>query len=174
MTKRIVTRIGDIFSVTLDSGNLRFFQYVANDLSCLNSSVIRVFKKEYPNVYEMKPEEVVLDEVDFYAHTVLRWGIVDNGWQKAGKCKDLGDTENILFRDFSRDYILRDCLEMESDHKERIWEAWFINQEWFTIGKLTEEFRLKSDIGPVFPYTDIIARIKNGVYPGTAYWPEEH
>lgn len=128
----------------------------------------------YSRSWYIEPEEVVLDEVDFYAHTVLRWGITEGGWQKVSNCKDLGDTENILFRDFSRDYILRDCLKMENDHKERIWEAWFINQEWFTIGKLTEEFRLKSDIGPVFPYTDIIARIKNGVYPGTAYWPEEH
>lgn len=45
MAKRIVTKIGDIFSVTLDNGNLRFFQYIANDSSCLGGSVIRVFKK---------------------------------------------------------------------------------------------------------------------------------
>ena len=32
MAKRIVTKIGDMFSVTLDNGNLRFFQY-ANYLS---------------------------------------------------------------------------------------------------------------------------------------------
>ena len=67
MAKRIVTKIGDIFSVTLDNGNLRFFQYVANDLTNLNSSVIRVFKKEYPKGYELNPEEVVSDDVDFYA-----------------------------------------------------------------------------------------------------------
>jgi len=174
MAKRIVTKIGDIFSVTLDNGNLRFFQYVANDLSCLNSSVIRVFKKEYPKGYELNPEEVVSDDVDFYAHTVLRWGIEDGEWQKVSKCKNVGETSQILFRDYSRDYILRGYSEMENDHKDRNWEAWYINKECFTIGKLTEEFRLKSDIGLVFPYTDIIARIKNGVYPGTAYWPEEH
>ena len=44
VAKRIVTKIGDIFSVTLDNGNKRFFQYIANDLSCLNSSVIRVLR----------------------------------------------------------------------------------------------------------------------------------
>lgn len=74
MAKRIVTKIGDIFSVTLDNGNLRFFQYIANDSSCLGASVIRVFKKEYPKGYELNPEEVVSDEVDFYAHTILRMG----------------------------------------------------------------------------------------------------
>lgn len=165
MAKRIVTRIGEIFSVILDNGNLRFFQYIANDLSCLNSSVIRVFKKEYPKEYELKPEEVVLGEVDFYAHTILRWGIADGCWQKVGKCKDVGDTEIILFRKVKTDAI---------DHKERIWEVWYINKEWFTIGKLTEEFKSKSDIGVVFPYPHIISRIKVGVYPGTYYWPEEH
>ncbi len=165
MAKRIVTKIGDIFSVTLDNGNLRFFQYIANDSSCLGASVIRVFKKEYPKGYELNPEEVVSGDVDFYAHTVLRWGIAEGGWQKIGKCKDVGKTENILFRNCIRDAV---------DHKNRIWNAWYINKEWFTIGTLTSDFRLKSDIGPVFPYTDIIARIKNGVYPGTAYWPEEH
>ena len=74
MAKRIVTKIGDIFSVTLDNGNLRFFQYIANDWTDLNSSVIRVFKKEYPKGYELNPEEVVSDDVDFYAHTILRMG----------------------------------------------------------------------------------------------------
>lgn len=45
MAKRIVTKIGDIFSVTLKNGKQRFFQYIANDYSQLNSSVIRVFRK---------------------------------------------------------------------------------------------------------------------------------
>lgn len=77
MAKRVVTKIGDVFSVTLDNGNLRFFQYIANDLSCLNSSVIRVFKKEYPKEYVLKPEEVVSDNIDFYSHTILKFGISD-------------------------------------------------------------------------------------------------
>ncbi len=78
MAKRIVTKIGDIFSVTLDNGNLRFFQYIANDWTDLNSSVIRVFKKEYPRGYELNPEEVVSDDVDFYAIQYFGWG-----WQMA-------------------------------------------------------------------------------------------
>ena len=63
--KRIVTRIGDIFSVTLDNGKLRFFQYIAKDISCLNSPVIRVFKREYPAGYILNADEVVADEVVF-------------------------------------------------------------------------------------------------------------
>ena len=165
MAKRIVTKIGDIFSVTLDNGNLRFFQYIANDWTDLNSSVIRVFKKEYPRGYELDPEEVVSDDVDFYAHTILRMGVADGDWQKVGKCKDVGDTDNILFREVTKSAV---------DHKERIWHAWYINKEWFTIGKLTSDFRAKSDIGSVWVSSAVAYRIRNGVFPGTAYWPEEH
>ena len=165
MAKRIVTKIGDIFSVTLDNGNLRFFQYVANDWTDLNSSVIRVFKKEYPKGYELNPEEVVSDNVDFYAHTILGMGVTDGDWQKVGKCEDVGDTENILFREVRKNAV---------DHNERIWKAWYINKEWNTIGKLTDDFRAKSDIGSVWVSSALVYRIKNGVYPGTAYWPEEH
>jgi len=43
--KRIVTKIGDIFSIDLDSKTKKYFQYVTNDETMLNSSVIRVFKK---------------------------------------------------------------------------------------------------------------------------------
>lgn len=44
---RIVTKIGDVFSVTLDDTTKKYFLYVANDLSQLNSSVIKVFKNKY-------------------------------------------------------------------------------------------------------------------------------
>lgn len=42
--KRIVTRIGNVFCAEIDNECKRFFQYVANDIECLNSSVIRVFR----------------------------------------------------------------------------------------------------------------------------------
>ena len=166
MAKRIITKIGDIFSVALNNGNQRFFQYIANDLSCLNSSVIRVFKREYSEECELRPEEVVDDDVDFYAHTVLKWGIVDGYWQKKGKCLNVGDTGNILFRMYRSDAV---------DHKNRIWEAWFINNdERFDIGVLSESFRNRSDLGLVFPTKDIIGRIRDGRMPGTMFWPEEY
>jgi hypothetical protein len=165
MAKRIVTKIGDIFSVALDNGNQRFFQYIANDLSCLNSSVIRVFKKEYPAEYQLIPDEVVNGDIDFYAHTVLKFGIAEGAWQKVGKCQNVGGTENILFRMYLKNAV---------DHADRIWYAWYINKERFTIGKLSEEYREKSDIGLVLPYTDIVSRIKVGVMPGTMFLPNEH
>lgn len=165
MAKRVVTKIGDVFSVTLDNGNLRFFQYIANDLSCLNSSVIRVFKKEYPKEYVLKPEEVVSDNIDFYSHTILKFDISDGAWQKVGNCQNVGDTENILFRMYLSD---------AASHKDRIWYAWYINKERFTIGKLSKDIRVKSDIGLVFPYDDIVMSIKEGKMRGTMFEVEEY
>ena len=51
MTKRIITKIGDIFCVEVDNDYKCYFQYVANDMTVLNSSVIRVFAKHYPIDY---------------------------------------------------------------------------------------------------------------------------
>ena len=59
----------------------------------LNSSVIRVFKTHYPMDHKPVCDEIVKDEVEFYAHTVLRAGIVNNAWYKVGKSKDLGGDE---------------------------------------------------------------------------------
>lgn len=40
MGKRIVTKIGDVFCIEIDGKYKCFFQYIANDLEQLNSSVI--------------------------------------------------------------------------------------------------------------------------------------
>ena len=50
--KRVVTKIGHIFCIEIDGEYKLFFQYVANDYSYLNSSVIRVFKNKYPMDYK--------------------------------------------------------------------------------------------------------------------------
>ena len=93
MAKRIVTKIGDVFCVEIDNQCKRYFQYIVNDMEQLNSSVIRVFKLHYPIDYKPIIDDIVKDEVEFYAHTVLRAGIVNNAWYKVGKSKDLGGDE---------------------------------------------------------------------------------
>ncbi len=59
MAKRIVTKIGDVFCVEVDNEYKCFFQYVANDMTVLNSSVIRVFKEHYPIDYKPNLDEIV-------------------------------------------------------------------------------------------------------------------
>ena len=89
MVKRIVTKIGNIFCAEIDGQYKCYFQYIANDLTVLNSSVIRVFKRHYPISYVPNLEEIVRDEVLFYAHTVLSVGIRLGYWEKVGKCNNI-------------------------------------------------------------------------------------
>ena len=69
---------------------LKYFMDVEKDIEQLTSSVIRVFKTRYPMDYEPVIEDIVADEILFYAHAVLRVGIEDNVWYKVGKSKNLG------------------------------------------------------------------------------------
>lgn len=69
------TKVGDVFSVKLDDRSKKYIQYIANDLTQLNSDVIRAFKTGYP--IEAKPDLslVVKGEVEFYAHCVNKWAL---------------------------------------------------------------------------------------------------
>lgn len=158
MAKRIVTRIGNIFCVEIDSEYKKFFQYVANDMSMLNSSVIRAFKRKYPIDWKPDMDIIVDDEVDFYAHTVLRAGIQYNTWYKVGTHKNVGDTTNIMFRYFN---------EWNISHmtKSYRWYIWRINHEFIRIGEMTDKYR-KFDLGPVYSYIQIENKIKTGKYLG--------
>jgi len=76
MIKRIPpTKIGDIFEIKTIRNTKRYFQYVANDLYQLNSAVVRVFKREFPLEYVPVAEEIVNDDMDFYAHILLKTGL---------------------------------------------------------------------------------------------------
>ena len=80
--KRIVTKIGNVFCVQISPQEKKYFQYIANDMLQLNSSVIRVFERTYPTDQEPKLTDVVQGKVEFYAHTVLSWGIRLEKWTK--------------------------------------------------------------------------------------------
>ena len=90
MAKRIVTKVGNVFCVEIDNEYKCFFQYIEKDLEQLNSSVIRAFKTRYPMDYKPVIEDIVKDEILFYAHTILRVGIEDGAWYKVGKSNELG------------------------------------------------------------------------------------
>lgn len=155
MVKRIITKIGDVFSVEVSEGTQRYFQYVANDMTQLNSSVIRVFKKKYPVGQVTNFDEIANDEVDFYAHCVLRWGIELGYWQKVGKSQNIGSVE-VFFRD-SDDYGKPEIIVSNK------WYVWKINKEFKFIGRLTDKYQ-SAEIGIVVTPEDIVKRIKTGEY----------
>ena len=156
MATRIVTKIGNVFCVDVDNQYKRFFQYIADDMTMLNSRVIRVFKRKYPMDYIPKMEEIVKDEVDFYAHTIIKFGIQQNLWYKVGKSSELGDVESILFRK-SEDYAF------SKEEKSYDWYIWHIAQPTQSIGELTDKYK-DLDIGILIAYPNIVKRIKTGEY----------
>ncbi|RLJ30847.1 hypothetical protein CLU97_0243 [Chryseobacterium sp. 7] len=166
MAKRIKTEIGDIFSVTLDNGNKKYFQYIANDLTQLNSDVIRSFKKEYLSNVQPDWSELLSSEIDFHAHTMINIGVKQKLFIQEGKSIVYPNIKAILFRD-TNDYGVK-VGEKPLEISEN-WFVWNINDIDFTIvGRLEGENR-KAEIGIVMPPFAIVERIKTGkfnfVYP---------
>src|SRR5574344_437939 len=155
--KRIVTKIGNIFGVEIDNEYKCFFQYIANDMTELNSSVIRVFKKHYSMDYIPNMDEIVQDEVYFYAYTILSRGIRAEFWYKVGKNADVGDVNKIMFRDTEDFGAIPFC------RKSSKWYVWHIGGPTSYIGRLTKETRT-IDLGYIWNNTNIIAKIKTGKF----------
>jgi hypothetical protein len=151
-----VIKSGDIFVVKLE-GYQRYFQHVADDMSMLNSTVIRVFKEKYPLDSVPDLVEVSKGEVDFYANTMLRVGIGMGFWEKAGKAPIFGEID-VIFRD-SEDYG-RNKVEIS-----KRWYVWMINEEFRYVGKLKGKNRT-AEIGIVEHPIYIYERMRTGVYYG--------
>lgn len=162
---RVIIRIGDIFSVPVNTETKKYFQYVSNDLTQLNSEVIRAFKSEFSIGDSPKLIEVVNDEVDFYAHCVIKWGIKMSLWEKVGNAPMFGEL-NPLFRG-TNDYGSRPGEQVAISEN---WYVWHINDDKFKrIGKLTGDYQ-KAEIGVVVTPVDVVNRMRSGkynfVYPG--------
>ena len=164
---RVITKIGDIFEAHINESTKRYFQYIANDITQLNSDVIRAFKSSYVVNEEPTLESIINDQVDFYAHCTVNIGVKLGFWEKIGKSLEIGDISIILFRDTN------DCGHKTGEKPIIIsdkWYVWRINDKDFTrVGKLEGEYR-KAEIGVVLNPYDIIDRIRTGkynfVYPG--------
>jgi hypothetical protein len=158
---RVVTKIGDVFSVKIDEESKKYFQLIAFDRYQLNSDVIRAFKKIYPLDSPPSPEEIIKGEVEFYAHCVTNLGVKMGVWEKVGKAKDIGDTSHILFRGTS-DYGQK--FEGKRINVSSKWYIWKINdRDSIRVGKLEGENR-KAEIGVIVNPYDIEERMKTGKY----------
>src|SRR5688572_3117118 len=96
MTRK-TTNIGDVFSVNIDDSCRKFFQYVASDLTQLNSDVIRVFEKKFSIDETPKVSEIVNGTIAFYAHCVTKLGAKLGLWEKIENTSEVGNL-NFLFR----------------------------------------------------------------------------
>ncbi len=119
-------------------------------------------KKYIPYKINQTSNEIISDEVDFYAHCITKLGIKMNAWQNIGNSKEFVETQNILFRD-TNDYGTK--FGEKPIEKSDNWFVWRINDDRFTkIGKLESHFR-DSFIGIVFNPRGIIELLKGNKYP---------
>lgn len=153
--KKTSIKIGDIFCVKIDDNYKMYFQYVADDLTQLNSAVIRVFKDKYSQNENLDFDKVVQGDISFYAHTVLKWGIKLGFWEKVGNCTVYGGI-TVLFRSSGDDGNLQ--IKISEN-----WWVWHVNEEQEHVGKLTGENRF-AEIGSVIPADSIVHRMKTGKY----------
>ncbi len=158
--KGVVSKIGDIYLVTMPDGTKKYFQYIADDMTMLNSRVIRVFKKTYPAEYRPDLKEIINDEVDFYTHVVIKWGVQMNLWEKIGHFKDKIEL-NVIFRDTDDIPIMKPGDKMV-EISER-WKVWRINEPMQFVGKLEGKNR-EAEIGHVKSPDSVLERIWTGKY----------
>ncbi len=177
MAKRIVTKIGNIFCAEIDGkyanidGKYKvYFQYIANDMSQLNSSVIRVFKRRYPLDANPKMDDIVMNEVAFYAHTVLRAGIDVGAWYKVGKSDNLGldSLRNVWFGDVTYLGNPNFRVDYSKFNTQDNWWVWHVNEERIYLGQLRNIKKFEEsdhptiEPGAVFSYIGIIEWIEFG------------
>ncbi|MDI5950258.1 hypothetical protein QLS91_09770 [Flavobacterium sp. LB2P84] len=165
--KRVIVKKGDIFFVKINDTTKRYFQYITNDLKQLNSDVIRCFKKIYSIEENPNLAEIIKDEVFFYAHCVVKFGVKLSYWEKVGNITNVGTFEHILFRG-TNDY---GTIEGEEPIKvSNNWYVWHINDVVSEkVGKLEGENR-KAEIGIVMDPESIVHRIRTGCYDG--FYPD--
>ncbi len=169
MAKRIVTRVGDVFCVEIDGKYKYFFQYIAKDMTLMNSSVIRAFKTRYPIDYTPDIEAIVHDDVSFYAHTVLRAGIHFETWYKVGKSKFIGNNEiqDVVFG-YTCECDTTSLVNFRKVNPLENWRIWNINEDFNFVGILPEKYIGNIEQGGVHPYIEIVSRIKFGYYKYTS------
>lgn len=159
---RVYTKVGDVFSAKIGDNTKRYFQYIGNDLTQLNSDVIRAFERVYLISANPDLKEIINDEIFFNAHCVVNLGLKMNLWEKVGHIVEVGNIQNILFRD-TNDYgtkIGETPIKVSNN-----WHVWRVNDKGFTdVGKLKGENR-KAEMGLVVNPLGIIELLKGNKYP---------
>ncbi|PKP22171.1 MAG: hypothetical protein CVU05_05095 [Bacteroidetes bacterium HGW-Bacteroidetes-21] len=156
--KRIIIKIGDIFSVKLENKRKKYFQFIAKDSAQLNSDVIRAFKIDCQIDSDPNINDIINSEVDFYAHCIIRWGVKMDLWEKVGSELSF-EKPDVLFRD-SDDYGSRPGEQVKISYK---WYVWRINEDYKFVGELAGENQ-KAEIGVVISPDSIVYRMQTGKY----------
>jgi hypothetical protein len=152
-------KIGDIFEVNLGDNTKGYVQYIADDMTQLNSRVVRAFKKRYSHGSNPTIDEITSDEVEFYVHVYdIKPGEKEGILKKIGKSQDVGDIKKVLFRSSS------DSGVITASSANQVSKNWYI----WRIGKETKDVRpnnkllSQSHLGSVMPVEDVIIQMRTG------------
>jgi hypothetical protein len=151
--------IGDIFSIAIGDGQVRFFQYIGNDSTQLDSEIIRVYKNQYSSTNAIDLESIITSEIDWHAHCFLRLGLKMGYWSKVGKAA-IAQGITALFRDT---YDYGRAAWQEPILVSHNWVVWHPGQDFQRVGRLVGENE-QADIGLVMSPVDIAYRMQHGVY----------
>lgn len=161
MAKRVITKIGDVFSIPISETEKRYMQLIAFDSTQLNSDVVRIFEKKYSIEENLNIEFIINDNTCVYVHCTADLGIKLNLWEKVGRIDDVGDLKNIIFRD-TNDYGKK--IGSEPVKISNNWFVWRINEDFKDVGKLEGETK-NSFIGLVINPLGILEIAKGNKYP---------
>lgn len=147
MAKRIIVEEGDVFEVPLKNDTKGYFQFIMLDSTQLNSEVVKAFRKRYAVNDVPNLKEVVKDEVQFYAHVIIKFGVKMNLWKKVGNVPLEATIEVPYFRG-SNDYGNPEVRVSKS------WYVWKANEDFVQVGELEGE-HANYDIGSVLAAPEI-------------------
>jgi hypothetical protein len=158
--KRTQNRIGDVFSVQMDTHSVKYFQYIANDATQLGSNVIRAFKPSYRLDDKSDLSSIINDDVQFYAHVFISLGIEMHVWQRVGHVPDVGDLD-MWFRG-TNDYGTK--VGEKPIRVSHNWYVWRINEDHRRIGSLDDNYK-NASVGLVINPLGILELLKGNKYP---------
>lgn len=148
-------KIGDIFQVRIDELRVKYFQYIADDLTQLNSQAVRVFRETYDAREPIEIDRLHCGTIEFYAHVFIRIGLKQQHWRKVGHA-NVPSKVSVLFRD-SNDF---GNPEMKVS---RDWHVWEVNEPFRKVGRLEPQYQ-QAEIGVVVPPSSLLHRMQKGNY----------
>ena len=156
---RIYVKIGDLFSVPIGDRLIRFFQYIGNDSTQLDSEIIRAYKHCYNEEDPLDLATVIAGEIDWHAHCFLKLGLKLNYWLKAGNAA-ISPGLPLLFRDT---YDYGRATWQEPITVSHNWVVWQPGQAMRQVGRLAGQDE-QAEIGLVMSPADIVYRMKHDKY----------
>ncbi|MDE7443489.1 MAG: hypothetical protein K2M65_04940, partial [Muribaculaceae bacterium] len=128
-----------------------------------------MFRTHYALSDSPTVEEIINDEVLFYAHVPIKVGIELKAWYKLGKCKIMPGKEEldkVLFAYCSASFSDGESIDFEDQDPIDNWLVWKINKPMrhLHLNQLTQAYRDAIFEGSLEAYCDVINCMKYGYY----------